>query len=410
MKKHFCWPSISEAKGFRCGNTQSLSKIRDLVSRGEMCVKRDIFGKGRICQLEALAGVCFEKAELAVPRDCCLEIGPGRQNIERIFSMHEFKGSFRVGDHNECVPDVWGNIGDNSILGDLSEELLRRQVKYAKTHGIGRFVFHPGFTNIFVCKKDDALDTVARRLKRIYDSLVDKKTEELGVKLCIENSEFRWDLTAYHNERLVVDACDTVELLKRCEKEGIPQDVMRVVVDIEHLYVTAMFTPVYERIKRLYEELSCPSSCLKAKENADNQAEREFFEHWCEKEPLDEIRRFVRKFFEELGTRIEAVHVCGSDYKMYRKPKKKKETTAKKVTTTVGSHLPICYRGPSFGEHVQDRVRHEEYLKLMDELGIPKSVPLIVEVTSKPKGGDYIQCVSKSRDSLARIQRNLCHA
>ena len=320
--------------------------------------------------------------------------------------MHEFKGSFRVGDHNVCVSDVWGNIGDSSILGDLSEELLRRQVKYAKTHGIERFVFHPGFTNIFVCKKDVALDTVARRLKRIHDSLVDKKTEELGVKLCIENSEFRWDLTAYHNERLVVDACDTRTLLNKCEKEGIPQDVMRVVVDIEHLYVTAMFKKMYKEIEQCYRKIRCPWSCPKAKENANRQAEKKFLKYWAGHEPKDTIRPFVKSFFEELGSRIEAVHVCGSDYTKYRKPKK--ETTAKKVTTTVGSHLPICYCGRSFGEHVEDRVEHEEYLKLMNDLEIPKSVPLIVEVTSKPKQKNYVQCVSKSRDNLAEIQKHLC--
>lgn len=370
-----------------------------------MCVKRDIFGKGRICQLEALARECFEKAELAVPHDCYLKIEPGPHNIRRIFSMHEFKGTFRVGDPNVCVSDVWGNIGDNSMLGDLSEELLRRQVKYAKTHGIKRFVFHPGFTNIFVCKKDVALDTVAKRLKRIYDSLVDKKTEELRVKLCIENSEFRWDLTAYHNERLVVDACDTRTLLKKCEKEGIPQDVMKVVVDIEHLYVTAMFKKVYKEIKQFYRRIRCPWSCPTAKENADRQAEKKFLKYWVGHEPKDTIRPFVKSFFEELGSRIEAVHVCGSDYTKYRKPKK--ETTAKKVTTTVGSHLPICYSGRSFGEHVRDKVEHKEYLRLMNDLEIPKSVPLIVEVTSKPKAKNYVQCVSKSRDNLARIQRSI---
>jgi len=348
---------------------------------------RKIIGKGYSCQLGLLAKQGFKEAELAIKNEHCLEIDPTQSNT-KIFSMHEFKGNIQVGKSKE-----WGNIGDNWKFGDLSEDLLKRQIEFARNYGIPRFVFHPGFTNIFVCTREAALDTVVRRLKRIYDSFVNKKGRQTrGVKLCIENSEFRPDITAYHNERLVVDADHTLNLIEKAEEKGVK---LSIVVDIEHLYVTAIFRPLYDELRRDYEKISCPVSCPIHKQNADNSAEERLLEFSRRNEVKEQISDFLKDYFERLGSFVEAVHVCGSDFRNYKRSKKSE-------TTTVGSHLPIGYSGEIDGVHVKDRVDHKEYLNLLDKYTSPQ-VPLIIEVTPKPEPIDYLQCVVDSKKRLMEI-------
>ena len=346
---------------------------------------REILGKGGICQLEELAKEGFKKCELYfTERD--FEKKP-KNNIIDIFSMHEWKGRIRI--DGFCT---WANIGDNWIPGDRSERLLRRQIQYAQSNDIIRFVFHPGFVNVFVCNREDALRTVVRRLKRIYNAIRKKNGGTFEVKLCVENSEFRPDITAYHNERLVVNADQTVKLLELARKEYLP---LSVVVDIEHLYVSALFTPLYNELREYYEPISCLSTCTQAKQEANKKAEERLLEYSRSEdcEVQNQISRFVTDYFKKLGPWIEAVHVCGSDYKNYG---------AKKDTTTAGSHLPICYNGYSNGVKVKDRVDHGEYLRLLDKY-VDKQTPLIIEVSGKPNQSDYLRCVNESRDKLHEI-------
>jgi len=354
---------------------------------------RNIIGKGRIYQLESLRNEGFKKAELSTV-ESCLHIDPKIHRDIEIFSMHEDKGKF-------CIEKsiVWGNIGDNSRLGDLSEELLKRQINYAHKHGIKRFVFHPGNANIFVCEREVALSTVVKRIKRIYDSFVDCKGKQtLNVKLCIENSEFRPDITAYHNERLVVDAKHVNSLLKKADEKNIK---LHLVVDIEHLYVTSIFKLIYDDLKNEYESITSPSTCIKAKREADKKAEKMLLARAKEDDIKKEISRFLSNFFKELGCyakRVEAIHVCGSDYHNY---KKIKENT----TRTKGSHLPICYSSDDKGKCITDKVNHLEYLNLLDEY-VDDKVPLVIEVEvpfSETK--NYIEYVSESRDRLNKIQK-----
>lgn len=351
---------------------------------------RNIIGKGRIYQLESLRKKGFEKAELSTV-ESCLQIDPRPRDSE-IFSMHEDKGRF-------CIDGsiVWGNIGDNSRLGDLSEELLKRQIDYAHKHGIKRFVFHPGNTNIFVCEREVALDTVVKRIKRIYDSFVDKGKHNLNVKLCIENSEFRPDITAYHNERLVVYAEHVTSLLEKADEEQIK---LYLVVDIEHLYVTSIFKLIYDDLKNEYESITSPSTCIKAKREADKKAEKMLLARAKKDDIKEEISGFLSNYFKELGCyaeRVEAIHVCGSDYHNYQI----KENT----TRTEGSHLPICYSSDVSGKCIKDKVNHLEYLKLLDKY-VGDKVPLVLEVEAPfSETKNYIECVSDSRDRLDEIQK-----
>lgn len=330
---------------------------------------RNVFSKGFIEQLPELRERGFKGTELQIKDEEDLKRNPRVSDIE-IYTMHEFKGAFKLGNRT-----LWGNIGDNHIFGDLSEKLLKEHVGYARKHNIPRLVLHPGFVNAFTSDKDAALDTVARRLENIYDP---------NVELCIENSEFRPDFTAYSNERLVVDA-DNVEALFR--KSNVP---LKLVADIEHLYVTAITKQFYEELKPLYQGAYNGNI---AKDEVDRQAE-EKITAFTRDEPEKAgkvISEFVNDYFQRLNDQIDGIHVCGSDPLNYRLPREKGKTL-------IGSHLPVGVDREIEGDHVRDRVDHKGYDSAANE-----NAPIILEITSKGCPGDYVDWVAKSRDNLLDI-------
>jgi len=335
---------------------------------------RRIIGKGWITQLNQLAEIGFEETELQIRNEADFEINPLHPDV-RIFTLHEWKGDFKVDGKR-----VWGNIGDAGELGDKSEELLGKHIAYAKEHGIERLVIHPGFTNIFEREKEAALDTVARRLERIHDP---------AVKICIENSEFRPDFTAYSNERLVVDADDLGFLLRRCE---VP---LQAIVDIEHLYATTIFKAFYEELKPVYEKIKTPSD----KAKADNLAEKILVTYANEdpEQTKKQISDFVEQYFRQWNSLVEAIHVCGSDYLNYKRPKNFVQK-GPNPAVLIGSHLPIGFSGIIDQENVEDRVDHEQYLKLSH-----KNTPIVIEVTAKGMSEGYIYWLKESKENLDEI-------
>lgn len=322
--------------------------------------------KGLIEQLPELRDLGFTATELQIRNEEDFSKNPLTEGID-IYCMHEFKGSFHMGNNK-----LWGNIGDNHIFGDLSEKLLRDHINYAKEYGIPRFVIHPGFVNILTSSKDAALDTVARRLENIYDE---------QVKICIENSDFRPDFTAYFNERLVVDSFDVDMLFK---KSNIP---LSLTVDIEHLYNTAIFKQFYEDFQPMYQDVYMGKMC---KADADSKAQ-ETLSEFVRNNPFETeniIKNFVKDYFEKWNDYVELIHVCGSDPCNYR-------SRQHGGLTLLGSHLPLGFSGRLEGSYVKDRVDHKFY----DSIAKP-DVPVVVEIQDKNLPGGYVNWVAKSRDYL----------
>ena len=98
-----------------------------------------IYGKGLLCQIGELKKKCCQKVELHLRSDC-LDHEPEdcdeRDSDNAIYTLHEFKGDFRLDGKS-----VWGNIANNGKLGDLSENFLRRHVQYCRRLGVERLVF-----------------------------------------------------------------------------------------------------------------------------------------------------------------------------------------------------------------------------------------------------------------------------
>lgn len=324
-------------------------------------------GKGSIDQLTQLAELGIKHAELYVRSSDLEERRDPTKKGVKLVTMHEFKGAFKIGGKT-----IWGNIGDNHILGDLSQALLRRHVEWAKEYGIPRLVLHPGFCNILAASKESAIETAAKRLDFIHDP---------EVLFCIENSEFGPE-TAFDNERLVVDSRD-VELFSN--KMNIP---FGIIVDVEHLYTTAVFKQVYSDLLLEFEEVQRGNIL---KEFALEFAYRRYFE-FANADP-DKTRSLVDEFTEDYFTRwkssVEGVHICGTDFLEYR-------PTSSDTGPLAGSHLPIGFQGNVDGTPVEDRMNYKQVMSLTD-------APLIIE--ANPKDGlPFEDSLAGSFERLKKIK------
>lgn len=325
---------------------------------------REIIGKGYISQLSDLEKIGFEKAEVSIKKEENLEKSFQR-NIE-IFSVHEFKGSFSIDGVR-----TWSNLGDNYILGDLSEKLIKKHIKFAKKRNIKRLVMHAGFVNSFVSNKEEALLTLARRLERVYDP---------QVKICIENSHFRPDMTAYETERLNVAPKD-IKFLK--EESDVP---IHAVVDIEHLYATSLFKPFYNEFIESFREAKNEEE----KERISKKAEEKMMSYYRNNQVTakDRVDNFVENYFEVVEGNIEGIHICGSDYLNYE--------SIENTQCLAGSHLPIGFEGKVKGREISDRVDYEMISRLTE-------APFIIEVSSENISGNYLDWLKRSRENLEDI-------
>lgn len=308
---------------------------------------RRIACKGGIDQLPELIKEGFSEAELFLAGEEDLErsVDFGKMGIG-IFSVHEFKGDF------EKIKDfpMASNIADPGEAGDLTEELLRKTILYAKEHGIPRIVTHLGFYDAMTSDKLSSIQVATKRLARLYDP---------DVSICIENSEFRPDLTAYCKERQIVGAEDFKMLLKETTQP------IGVVLDIEHLYASAVFRPLYEKFRELY----VGNGLTKEEYNKTVDKELQKFATEDPQRTMGIIRKYIEDSFEVTRGLIEGIHTCGSDYHQYVRP-------PSGAVSRVGSEIPVGFEGEFEGIPILDRVDHKHYLKL-------SNAPLVAEVRGK---------------------------
>ncbi len=281
-----------------------------------------------------------------------------------------------------------GKIGEQCYLNDLNG------LKLAQDLGIP-FVFHGGYYNAYTSCREKSLDFLAERLGGIFKAVE-------GPTLHIEVDAYTPLKLGLHEANLVT-ADNFLYLFKALKKEGVPEDKVRVIFDVNHLYISPIFMQNVDDLRRTYRKAL---EYFKIDEEVDLNPERsrpvrenkDFLNFLAEviqelrvsakldpDRTLRESKEHVEDFFQKLSGKIGPIfHVCG--YDPFRNTLKER------------GHLPVGYKGKIGELYVEDQVDHKHWVSLARPY-ITEDTRIVLEFDYRDSY-DFVDQLVKSRENL----------
>lgn len=265
------------------------------------------------------------------------------------------------------------NLADNGEIGDLSEDMLKKAIACAKRNNIPRIVFHPPNVNLLKVNRQEAIQTMARRLKRAYDP---------EVQLCIENVAL-WINQLYTNQPLFVFPEEFFEISKEVK---IP---LGLTLDVEHFCITSVMKIFYDDYLEDFKKFN---TGLTNFEDIRQRFEKQLKQYCQQNDMAQHCHNFIVQSFLKLINHANHIHACGSDFTQYF-------ANSSTLWPTLGEHLPLGFNGVVEGAEVKDKINHRKWLEIVQD----KNLDVVLEVS--PKGNyDFMESLKNSNEHLQLCQ------
>ncbi len=240
--------------------------------------------------------------ELYLRDDTCLDKAP--PSSDQICSVHQ-PNSVLVNGRRERF-----NLSDDGIVGDASAKLLKKTADFVANNGLKTLVIHGARYNRETTDFNSALKLFVERIDNVHQN---------DLTLTVENDAL-W-FNQFHKEHSLFNSLDHIESFF-----SFPEmEKCYLTLDIEHFYSTVLFT--------LF---------LKDKENEDVKSlyfrdfEKSYIEFVEKNEDrfLTELHKTLDTYFEKYSSKINLVHLVGTNYKNYIHEEAGK-------LPLMGEHLPV---------------------------------------------------------------------
>jgi sugar phosphate isomerase/epimerase len=295
--------------------------------------------------------------ELYLRDDNCLD--KAAPSADQICSVHQPNSVLVNGER------VRFNISDDGAVGEASGKLLKRTADFVANNGLKTLVVHGARYNRETTDFDSAMKLFVDRIDNAYRE---------DVTLTVENDAL-W-FNQYHREHSLFNSLDHIETFY-----SFPQmEKCFLTLDIEHFYSTCLFTLFLSENKDV--------------ESLHFRDFEKIYLQFVEKNEdrfLTELRNTLDTYFKKYSSKINLVHLVGTNYKNYVHEHEGK-------LPLMGEHLPVTMDQNDFMDY--------EYLfsKLL-EFNFEHYI--VLEVGFRPSEYQIVESIIESKRKLTELLSQL---